>query len=364
MQKNKTIKYDAIIIGGGIAGASVAYMLKKESLDILVLEKNKIASGDSQAAGAFLSPKISKPSPYKEYLNRAFSFTTNFYKENFSNLFNQCSLLKLPLDEDDALRLKSYEPYIDIRYSKQKEGYLLLDAGIIEPKALIEQMLNGIEVLEDYRVDKITYKDDLWRVDNFCAKYLIIAVGSAKMPIDLPYIGTKRVGGYRYDISFNGMQKIKHNIHKDISISAYHNGRVIVGAPHIRSGTNLEDAASNDSYLLLQKAQKILPFETPRVIRYYTGYRLATFDYFPIIGEVVDHKATLEKYPYISKGSKVPSPKYIYYPNLYIHTALGSRGFVFAPYNGMILSKKILKNEQIDERLSTVRLFKKWARRL
>jgi tRNA 5-methylaminomethyl-2-thiouridine biosynthesis bifunctional protein len=362
MRKNLEI-FDAIIIGGGIAGASTAYTLNENGFKVLLLEQTTVCRGDSNAAGAFISPKISRPSPYKEYLNRAFSYTTNLYKKSFSKLFNQCTLLKLPLDCDDLKRLKSYEPYIDLNFSKEQSGYRFFDAGIIDPCALIEQMLKDVEVLENYKVAKTLYEDDLWRVDKFLAKYLIFATGSQKPPLDLPYIKTKKVGGYRYDLSFEGMQTLDHNIHKDISISAFQNGKVIIGATHIRGDVDLEDAAKNDSYSLLQKAQKIFPIHNPKILKHYTGYRLATYDYFPVVGQVIDHKATLEKYPYISKGTKVPSSRYIYYPNLYIHTALGSRGFVFAPYNAMLLMRLITENEQNDKSLSTVRLFRRWARR-
>ncbi len=361
---NNLDKFDAIIIGGGIAGASTAYTLNENGFKVLLLEKASLAQGDSHAAGAFISPKISKPSPYKEYLNRAFSYTTDLYKNNFSTLFNQCSLLKLPLDHDDVKRLESYEPYIDLRFSKEQSGYRFFDAGIIDPKALIKEMLKDINVVENYEVDKILYEDGLWRVDKYQAKHLILATGSAKLPISLPYIKTKKVGGYRYDLSFDDMQTLHHNIHKDMSISAFFDDKVIIGASYIRGKVSLEDAAKNDSYSLIPKAKKIYPIHNPKILKHYTGYRLATYDYFPIVGQIIDHKATLEKYPYISKGTKVPSSKYIYYPNLYIHTALGSRGFVFAPYNAKLLTKLICENEQIDDRLSTLRLFKRWVKKI
>jgi tRNA 5-methylaminomethyl-2-thiouridine biosynthesis bifunctional protein len=79
------------------------------------------------------------------------------------------------------------------------------------------------------------------------------------------------------------------------------------------------------------------------------------------VGSIVDEKATLKAYPYISHGTKVPASKYKLIKNLYFHGALGSRGFVYAPYNAKLLTELILKDIAIDERLSPVRLFKKWA---
>jgi len=84
-----------------------------------------------------------------------------------------------------------------------------------------------------------------------------------------------------------------------------------------------------------------------------------TFDYFPIVGKLIDSKTTLQKYPYIKKGTKVPPSKYIYHDNIFIQTALGSRGFVYAPYNAKLLVEFIINKKEIFEKFSPVRLFKK-----
>ncbi len=169
--------YDAIIIGAGIAGASTAYFLNKAGLSVLVLEKNTVCSGGSYPAGAFLSPKISKPSPYKQYLNDAFLFSTNFYKINFPELFYQCGLKKIPLDKEDAQKCEGYEPFINIPCEKIPEGYFFPDAGLINPVKLCHALLEGIDVKEHYHV-----KD----IDDFSCKYLILATGSDALPINIP----------------------------------------------------------------------------------------------------------------------------------------------------------------------------------
>ena len=56
-------KYDAIVVGAGIAGCSSAYFLKEKGLKVLVIDRSGVAaSGGSSAAGAFVSPKIGKGS--------------------------------------------------------------------------------------------------------------------------------------------------------------------------------------------------------------------------------------------------------------------------------------------------------------
>jgi tRNA 5-methylaminomethyl-2-thiouridine biosynthesis bifunctional protein len=323
----------------------------------LVLEKSTICSGGSYPAGAFLSPKISKPSPYKQYLNDAFLYSTNFYKTHFPELFYQCGLKKVPLDEADIKKCESYEPFIDIACDKIPEGYFFPDAGIINPIKLCHALLEGIEVKEHYHVNDI---------DNFSCKHLILATGSDKLPIEIPYILTKNIAGYRYDVQFDDDKKQKYNIHKDLSISAFYNGCVAIGATHIKPSQvgDLKVQATNDTFGLLDKAKKLQPLNNLEILKTYTGFRNTTFDYFPIVGALIDAKRTLEHYPYIKTGTKVPTEKYHLFDKLYIHGGLGSRGFVYAPYNAKILTELIVNDKAIEEYLSPVRLFKKWAKKL
>jgi tRNA 5-methylaminomethyl-2-thiouridine biosynthesis bifunctional protein len=329
---------------------------------VLLLEKRHICSGDSYAAGAFLSPKMSLPSPYKSYLNSAFHYTLSFYQHHFPQLLQQCGLLKLPLDERDKERLKRYESSMQVTYKKEKEAYFFPEAGLINPSQLIHAMLLNIEVKEQYKIERIDYHDTRWIVDTFKTKNLIIATGSAPLVFDLPYIKMKKIGGYRYDVSFDKMQTIQHNIHRELSFSAYHDNRVIIGASHIRGDVNLQEAAYCDSEGLLTKAAQIHPLSHLKILNTYSGYRASSRDYFPILGKVIDPIKTLSCYPYIQKGSRVPDTKYHYFPNLYIHTALASRGFVFAPYNAKLLADAIINQTELPPTLTTTRLFLKWAR--
>ena len=354
-------EYDAIILGAGVAGASVAYALHQRGLKVLVLEKNTICSGDSYAAGAFLSPKMSKPSPYKTYLNDAFLYSLSFYKKHFPHLLQQCGLLKLPLDDPDKTRLKSYEPFMSVKWEKRGDNYFFPEAGLIEPKTLLQAMLKDIDVKEHYQHHDISY-NDAWQVDNFTAKHLIIATGSSKIPFDLPYIKPKKVAGYRYDVNYEKMENLDHNIHRELSFSHYHDNKVIIGATHIRGDVNVEESAYHDSEELLKKANSIQPLANLKILKQYTGYRASMRDYFPVLGEIIDHEKTLISYPSLKKGSRIPSERFSLYPNLFIHTSLGSRGFVYAPYNANLLANLILERQEIETKLTPTRLFLKWVR--
>jgi len=336
------------IIGGGIAGCTSAYFLQKEGYEVSLYEKDSICSKGSFAAGAFLSPKLSKPSPYKEYLNTALKFSLDFY-QNFPLAFKRVPLHKYPIDEKDWQKLQSYEEFIEFEYKKEDSFYKLFLAGFVDPKEICFELLKDVNVYENTHITSLNeFKDDI----------VIIAHPNQKL-FDLSYLKTKDIGGYRYDVTFKECEKKDFNSHKDLSVSCFFKQKIAVGATYIRGCTNLEEKAKNDSEDLLKRAKEFFPMKDMKVLTHYTGYRNMTFDFFPVVGKVIDETKTLQKYPYIKKGTKVPPSKYIYHDNTYIHTALGSRGFVYAPYNALLLTKLIKENKEIPDRLSPVRLFKK-----
>lgn len=361
---------DVIVIGAGIAGAATAWALQRAGLRVTVLEKEHPCSGGSLAAGAFLSPKISKPSAYKTWLNRSLAYALEHYTTHFPQLLHKKGLWKLPLDSEDAARLQSYEPYIDdIRWQKRGTGYFFPDAGIIEPKALIEALLAHSEVVQHAEVLSLSREGDIWQAStrngHYRARYIVLATGSASDLIPLPYLRRKTIGGYRYDVRFDGQEEIRCNIHKDLSVSAYleEEKKTIVGATHIRQRTDLDKAALEDSYGLMTGVAQFVAMPNARILRHYSGYRSFPYDYFPILGPLVDAQRTLRHYPFIMQGARVPASRYIYYPDLYIHTALGSRGFVFAPYNARLLAEAIVQDKPIDAHLLPATRFRKWARK-
>ncbi len=242
--------YDILIIGGGIAGCVSAYFLKKEGFLVALVEKDEICSKASLAAGAFLSPKIALPSSYRDYVNEALKFSLSFYEKNFPSSFKKCPLFKIPYDEMDKDRLKRYEKYLNIEYQKDNNGYVFKDAGLVEPKEICSKLIEDIDILK-FEVKSIEKKEDLFKVGEVFAKKIIIATGSEKI-FDIPYIKTKEILGYRYDVEFDGMEKLDKNFHKKVSISAFFKGKIVIGATHIRKNSCLDllSAAKADKFAL------------------------------------------------------------------------------------------------------------------
>ena len=84
--------YDTIIIGAGVVGACVADALRRKKQTLMVLDTKGIAKGGSGGAGAFVSPKIGKASPFHGLTNEAFSYARGFYTTYTPTYFHQTGL--------------------------------------------------------------------------------------------------------------------------------------------------------------------------------------------------------------------------------------------------------------------------------
>jgi sarcosine oxidase subunit beta len=60
-------RYDSIVVGGGIIGASVLYNLSKKGQKVLLVEKNDICSGTSGACDAYITPHTKKPGKHLDF---------------------------------------------------------------------------------------------------------------------------------------------------------------------------------------------------------------------------------------------------------------------------------------------------------
>lgn len=356
---------DFLVIGAGIAGASIAYFLHKGGSSVVVVDQNSICSGGSSAAGAFLSPKISKPSPYKDFVNSALRFSLDFYQKNFPELLHQNQLIKIPKHAEDAKLLETYEPYMEYM-TKVPQGYLFENAGLIEAKGTCEQLLENIHVIENQKIKSVHYQDGVWQADGLEAENIILAIGGYEEIVPVPYINIRKIYGYRYDVTTD--TDIPYNLHKEVSIAKTENKKSIIGASYIRGKDltlqEIAQMAKEDSENLIAKALDIAALENLEIGQYYCGVRTLSSDYFPVIGALIDEKRTLAQYPYITTGAKVPAKLFIKHPNLYIHTGHGARGFVLAPYTARLLYEHIKNDRKIEISLNVEYRFLKWSRKI
>ncbi len=366
--------YDFIVIGGGISGATMAYFLKDSGFRVLLLEKNTLASGGSGAAGAFLSPKICSNSSYTAFVNKAFNFSVKFYQDNFPLTIRQKGILRILKNEKDKIKCKNPPKEIEkVQFLKQNEikhinkdiapfgGYFFKDGAIIDSKKVILGLIKDIDVRENSFIKEIKYKNDMYEIGSYKSEGIVVCTGSDVGFEGFEYIKVKKTYGHRVDIKTD--IKLPFHLHKNYSISSNENSTIHIGATHLPKYKYDKYEAKKVLDCMIQEASSYIKLKDFRITKVHFGERSCSFDFFPIVGQMINHKKTLERYPYIKKGSKIPSSKYIYFKNLYIHTAHGARGFVLSPYTAYILVRFIKEKIKIPSDISTKRLFLKFARK-
>ncbi len=123
------------------------------------------------------------------------------------------------------------------------------------------------------------------------------------------------------------------------------------------------DTVNNDTDKLLRLANDIQKLDDVEVCDIKIGARASSVDYFPMVGKLVDSKATIEKYPHLVNGSFIKDDMLLNFDNLYIINGVGGRGFVLSPYLAFTLVDNIIKNNKIQSDILTHRLFKRWVKK-
>lgn len=352
------MKYEYIIIGAGVCGCSISYFLRDKNC--LLIDRDGIAKNASGSAGAFLSPMVGVKSLIKDFINEALLFSLNLYRELNLKSFIQNGLLKLPRDERDFSKFREYEKFINIEYKKLDGGFFFDIGAVVNPNEVAKELTKEIEFRE-LNVENLEFRDGIWIVNQTLkSENIILATGFEEI-IDFQYLKIRPVWGQRIDIATSS--KVPFNIHKNISISTNReNGIVSIGATH-KKNCSISNIEREESLKLIELAKEMRELKDIELIQEFSGVRAGSIDFLPIVGEVIDAKASLQKYPNIVNGERFPHFELKRYPNLYILNGVGGRGFVLAPYIAKILSEYILEDRAIAEILTSDRLFYKWARK-
>ncbi len=360
--------YDYIIIGAGISGCSTAYHLSKHSNSILLIDKeDDVAFGASGAAGAFLSPLLGKPNNLKDLVNDALIYSTNLYKDISPASINQCGTLRIPKDEEARKQFNSYKQYMDFDYNEEDGGYFFKIASVVDAVNVCKILTKDIKKQFNHEVKSISFKDNIWSIDNkYKAKSIIMTTGACINLIDEKYLNIRAVWGQKITIQTSTC--ITKNYHKECSISqgvlkskdTYISS---IGATHHRNVLD-KKIDKDDTTNLLEKANGIINLKDVKVIDEKAGARACSIDYLPIVGDIINSEKTIEKFPYLKNGTNVQSHRFNRYEKLFFLNGVGGRGFVLAPYLAKILVDNIVHNTPIDEKITTNRLFKKWVKKL
>jgi len=348
------VLYDFVVIGAGIAGCSITHFLKDKK--VLIVDKTGICQKASNAAGAFLFPKVGFNTKYTKFVNDALLYSFDFYEKLNIDTKKQ-GVLILPRDEKDIEKFQEYKKTFTLSYEEKEDGFFFKDGGVLDSVAVCKELIKDVEFKQ---IEMISIKKETNFIlnDLIETKNIILATGWENL-IDIPYIKIRPVWGERIEIKTP--LSLSHHHHKNCSVSTNLDGVVKIGATHERRWSEKEPDKKNID-ILINKAEEIVKIPEYSIYSMKAGMRAGSIDYFPIIGQIIDTKQTLDKYPEIKKG-RIPK-EVIYMNNMYIINGGGGRGFSNYIYSAKFLADFLLNNKPIPKFIDTKRLFIKYARKI
>lgn len=370
--------YDYVVIGGGVAGCTIAYELSLRGKSVAIVDRDGIASGASGCAGAFLSPLAGKANPYNLLVNRALKYSLEFYASLKLSSFTPNGVLRLANANNSKHSLMQDGSFLDASkldegFRSDTKGYFFDDAGVVDPLEVCSALTKGIDIYKQ-EVTSLDLADGEYTFDGIRSTKVILAQGVHKALVDTPYMKISAIYGVKVDAT--SCTKVPFNIHKNITLSATKpDGSLSIGATKERHDSSEFECNSrcdecifsptNDALKLkelLDEAQNFMDLKDLVVTKVHKGARATIKSYFPVLGRVVDSSSSLHKHPSIAHGTKIPPSLLSYYGEIFIFNALGSRAFVLAPYLAKLLADHLENEADLPKEVDIHKLFYKHAR--
>lgn len=351
-----------VVVGGGIGGALFGYLAQREGYRVVVVEeRSHLLEGASGAAGAFLFPKVGLDTPYTRFINRGILEALSFWEGKPVEL-DRSGVLILPRDTRDLEKFRRYRGEISLQFEEREGGFFFPDGGVLDVGSVRQWLEREVPVRQS-RVVEVKRWGRKWVVvgeggEEFSGEKVVLAEGSkgAFLP---KYLQIYPIWGERIEFKTDFSPPV--NYHKRVSLSVNFGGVVRIGATHRR---NCSECRENweEGEELVKLAREIVPELEGEIVGIKGGFRAASRDYFPVVGEVIDLEESLKVEPQLRHGwtPRGPLPKV---EGLYILNGLGGRGFSNALLCGRYLLK-VLKGEGIDPHLDPLRHLLRYLRKI
>ncbi|HUM07220.1 MAG TPA: glycine oxidase ThiO [Terriglobales bacterium] len=295
--------YDAIIVGAGIIGLSLAIALRKRSLGVLLLEKGEPGREASWAAGGMLADcGLEIPLPLRELATAS----ARMYPEFVHELQDESGLkidlraegTLLFLDDACGQALKSAEEIAALEPQLAANGRkaLFLPERCVDPRDLT---LAAVAAARHWSVD-FSSGDQVLSVEivdgkacgvrtnktRFVAGTVINCAGAWAGQIEPYHFPTRPVKGQMLCVAMPQNEFLRHVVRTpDVYLIPRSDGRLLIGATQEETGFD-KQAVPEALQKLRRAALDLCPRLTEaRTLEAWAGLRPGTPDNLPILGE-------------------------------------------------------------------------------
>jgi tRNA 5-methylaminomethyl-2-thiouridine biosynthesis bifunctional protein len=199
----------AVVVGGGFAGASVAYALSLRGWTVKILEPSVGQQSPHQGhLAAALTPMLTRDDDVRARLSRAGTLLAHHrWGHLTAEAFEPCGALQLSRTSGRVVDLKgvvaglqlpeAWAKFVEAKEASAIAGLTLQRGGIhfpmaarVQPEAFINQLLSGVEISRRaVRVDRLLRRGNVWHVLDAAGQVLeeapIVIVAAAYATQDI-----------------------------------------------------------------------------------------------------------------------------------------------------------------------------------
>ncbi len=345
----------ALVIGTGIAGLTTAYSLAKRGTHVTLIDKQAPLAGASGNPRALLSPKLTAISHAHEHFpTLGFVYSQAFYKaltheqirdskaDNHPAIFSETGVLDwlLPRQKSQeklTAQLTDYPSLVKIDHHNTPDTFtaLFTSAGLVAPAALAAHILQHPRIhWQQDEIVAISEEDGQVlassRTHTYHSDCAVICAGVDSEHLDTTGLGRTLYGTrhIRGQVSWLTDSQLAEQLCRDYHPAVKYDGYactfseqqklcVLFGASFIRNSDDCSITES-DHRFNVDKLTHALP-------------KLHLSADIPLAGRASIRSQTPDYHPITGRLS----------PNVYVNTAMGSKGFSFAPLCAEIIASLI-----------------------
>jgi len=363
-----TDKHHAAIIGGGIAGCTIAYQLAKRGVQVTLFERNvKIADEASGNPVGMLYPRLNNDSISSDFALSAYLYSLKFYQslQLPESIFQACGMLQLGFNERELARIQQVASvtapeiaqFVNQTQASNIAGIDCAHAALyfpnsawIKPKAICQKLIthHNISHHTDAQVSHLANINAqfLLSINNQTYHQLFdsVIIANAHEAAQLQqsaHLVTQSVRGQVTQVQATMFSKqLKCIICSDGYFSPAIEGEHSVGATFDLENNKLNVTAA-DHTLNVEKIKNMsttLYHELENlVIGGRAAFRCVASDHLPLVGGLLDANALRTKPARPSaKSESLP-----WVSGLYVSLAHGSHGLINSPFAADCLAKLI-----------------------
>lgn len=358
--KKETLKEDkntdVVVIGAGLAGLLTAYLLHQEGINTIVLEANKIASGQTMNTTAKITSQhnliydqlihdfgIEKAVQYAEANERAITIYDNIIRENnischfkressYVYTLRDVSKIEKEVESANKLGIKAEFTTNTSLPMKIKASIKFPNQASFHPLEFLQEIIKPLAIYEHTMVREVKDQRVITDYSVIKAKHIVVAT-------HYPFINTP---GYYFA-----------RMHQERSY--------VLGLANVPQLDGMYIDENNNGFSF-RNYEDFLLFGGPghrtgknKYGGYYEKIRRAALEFYPDSKEICHWSAqdcvTIDNVPYIGAYSSST-------PNVYVATGFKKWGMTTSMVSAMILRDKILGNKNPYEEVYNPQRFK------